>query len=174
MSTHSSFEGFNIQAIWYHADGDIYPLPWFRAFSSHKTRRQSVNLTSANNVCRKSHYWLVIRILLIVLTSMQTKYFFRQGMQIIRKSTTVDTRPLVNCMGTTLISNTNLQSAVYSHLLTWKLWPWMLMSTPFSTRHLIVSTWPALAAKCRGVIWWGELKKQTWPPWGMLWNAEYE
>ena len=58
MSTHSSF---NIQAIWYHVDGDIYPLPWFHAFSFHKTRRQSVNLTSANNVCRKSHYLLVIR-----------------------------------------------------------------------------------------------------------------
>lgn len=62
-------------------------------------------------------------------------------------------------MGTrlTLIGSSNPQSVVHLHSLTPKpSWLWRL--APFSTKYCTVSSWPFLAAQCRGVYWW---EKQT-------------
>ena len=57
-------------------------------------------------------------------------------------STTVNTGPsLSGHCKQTLIDSTNLQSEVYSYTITTVV-DWMLMSAPWSTRYLTVSTWP--------------------------------
>ena len=68
--------------------------------------------------------------------------------------------------------NTILQSPVYSHWLTPNL-SFMLMSAPLWTKYLTVSTCPPETAKCRGVYWWKELKKQVEHTYGLLLMVQY-